>query len=73
MIDIRLRRIGQEKINVFEKNFDKVYDYYKQKAQSEGYFGEIKFIKERGKIIIYVVIELPEIEEQDDESRDGLL
>ncbi len=72
MTDVRLRRLGQEKIVVVQKNFDKVYDHYKLKAESEGYFGDIKFIKERGKIIIYTIIELPEIE-TDDESRDGLL
>ena len=57
--EIRLHKIGTEKIKVFENNFDKVYDYYKRKAEDSGYWGELKFIKERGKIIIYVVIELP--------------
>lgn len=57
--EIRLHKIGTEKIKVFENNFDKVYDYYKRKAEDSGYWGELKFIKERGKVIIYVVIELP--------------
>lgn len=57
--EIRLHKIGTEKIKVFENNFDKVYDYYKRKAEDSGYWGELKFVKERGKIIIYVVIELP--------------
>lgn len=59
MEEIRLHKIGTEKIKVFENNFDKVYDYYKRKAEDSGYWGELKFVKERGKIIIYVVIELP--------------
>lgn len=57
--EIRLHKIGTEKIKVFENNFDKVYDYYKEKAEDSGYWGELKFVKERGKIIIYVIIELP--------------
>lgn len=57
--EIRLHKIGTEKIKVFENNFDKVYDYYKRKAEDSGYWGELKFVKERGKIIIYVIIELP--------------
>jgi hypothetical protein len=63
-MDIRLHKIGVEKIKVFEDNFDKVYDFYKEKAELEGYWGEIKFIKERGKVIIYVVIKLPPIDPQ---------
>jgi hypothetical protein len=27
-----------------------------------GYFGDLKFIKERGKVIIYTIIEFPDIE-----------
>jgi hypothetical protein len=57
--EIRLHKIGSEKIKVFENNFDKVYDYYKEKAENSGYWGELKFIKERSKVIIFVVIELP--------------
>lgn len=60
MDDIRLRRIGTEKIKIFENCFDEVYDHYKQKAEDEGYHGELKFIKERGKVIIYTIIELPD-------------
>lgn len=61
-MDIRLHRLGSEKIKIFESNFDKYFDWYKDKATSSGYFGDLKFIKERGRIIIYVSIELPEIE-----------
>lgn len=64
MTDVRLHRLGAEKIKVFESNFDKVFDYYKDKAVENGYFGDLKFIKERGKIIIYAVIELPDTEER---------
>jgi len=59
LTDIRLHRLGSEKLKVFEKNFDKVFDWYRDKANQSGYFGDLKFIKERGKMIIYVTIELP--------------
>jgi hypothetical protein len=52
----RLRRLGVEKIKKFNDNFDDLYDEYKKKAVDGGYNGELKFEKERGKIIIFVVI-----------------
>lgn len=70
MSDIRLRKIGVEKSRVFETNFDSVYDYYKRKAEDSGYFGELKLIKERGKVIIYTIIELPPPENDYDYSED---
>jgi hypothetical protein len=66
--ELRLHRIGTEKIKVFENNFDKVYDFYKHKAISSGYWGDLKFIKERGKVIIYVEINLPPIEDVEEED-----
>jgi hypothetical protein len=59
MSDVRLHKLGIEKVRVFEINFDEFYDYYKQKAEDSGYLGDLKFIKEKGKIIIYSVIQLP--------------
>ena len=56
--EIRLHKLGIEKVKIFNKEFDRVYDYYKQKAEDSGYHGELKFIKERGKVIIYSIIEL---------------
>lgn len=38
-------------------NFDGIYDMYKEKAVSEGYFGPLRFIRERGKVLIFVVIQ----------------
>jgi hypothetical protein len=67
LTDIRLHRLGSEKLKVFEKNFDKVFDWYRDKANQSGYFGDLKFIKERGKMIIYVTIELPLIDENNEE------
>lgn len=50
-----LRKLGIEKVKVFEKDFDVLYDKYSIKAKENGLYGELKFIKEHSKIIIYVV------------------
>jgi len=55
--EIRLRKIGMEKIKSLSNNFDTIYDKYKKKAKEMGYFGDLKFIKERGKMLIYIIIE----------------
>jgi hypothetical protein len=60
--EIRLRKIGIEKSKSFDMDFDGLYDFYKNKAEDMGYFGDLKFIKERGKVIIYTIIEFPDIE-----------
>jgi hypothetical protein len=58
---MRLRKIGIEKASVFLKNFNKVYDFWKDKAiEQHQYHGDLKLIKESGKVIIY--IQLPELE-----------
>lgn len=54
---LHLRKLGIEKSKVLESNFDKVYDYYKRKAKDMGYWGELKFIKEKSKVFIYTIIE----------------
>lgn len=54
----RLFRIGSENKKQFEQNFDELYDKYKKKAMDEGFEGELKFIIEKKKILIYVKITL---------------
>ena len=55
---IRVRKIGWEKASLFNKNFDKIYDYWKDKARYElGYNGDLKLIKEHNKVYIYIIIE----------------
>jgi hypothetical protein len=54
----RLFRIGSENKKQFEQNFDELYDKYKKKAIDEGFEGELKFIIEKKKILIYVKITL---------------
>jgi len=57
-MNVRLRKIGWVKASQFKKNFDEVYDYWKDKAMFElGYGGELKFIKEHNKVFIYTIIE----------------
>jgi hypothetical protein len=51
-----VRKIGVEKIKVFNKNPDYFFDYYKEKALSQGYRGDLKFVKEKGNILIFVQI-----------------
>lgn len=60
--ETRLRKIGTEKRKSFDKDFDGLYDFYKNKAEDMGYFGELKFIKERGRVLIYTIIDMPDIE-----------
>jgi hypothetical protein len=51
-----LKKLGIEKVKVVNKDFDKIYDHYNKKAKELGYYGDLKFIKEHGKLIIYVTI-----------------
>jgi hypothetical protein len=50
----RYKKLGTEKQKDFNKNFDILYDKYKEKAKELNLEGELKFIKERGRIIIYI-------------------
>jgi hypothetical protein len=52
-----VRKIGSEKKTLVDKDFDYYYDYYKKKAEDSGYYGELKFSKERGKIIFFVELD----------------
>jgi len=55
---LKIRKIGYEKASLFNKNFDKVYDYWKNKAQDEhNYYDDLKLIKEHNKVYIYIVID----------------
>lgn len=54
----KVRRIGWEKATVFNKNFDKVYDFWKNKAKEEyNYHGDLKLIKEHNKVIIFILLD----------------
>lgn len=51
-----LKKLGIEKVKVFENKFDDLYDRYSNKAKSLGFHGELKFIKEHSKVLVYVII-----------------
>lgn len=62
----RLHKLGTLKLKKFQNNFDSVYDEYSILAKSKGYHGKIHFIKERGKMIIYVDANLNDLEDLDE-------
>ena len=51
-----VRTLGKEKQNKFNDNLDFMLDKYKQKAFKMGYNGELRFKKEKGNVIVMVVI-----------------
>lgn len=50
-----LKKLGIEKVKVFESKFDDLYDKYSNKAKVLGFYGDLKFIKEHGKVLVYVI------------------
>jgi hypothetical protein len=65
-MDVLLKKLGIEKEKDFNKDFDYFYDLYKQKALDFGKKGELKFVKEHGKVVIFVVIEECEYPDSDE-------
>jgi len=58
MKEERLIYLGRMKAKVLDKDFDRYYDEYKDKAIKRGYeINEMKIIKEKSDVIFYVVIE----------------
>jgi hypothetical protein len=51
-----VRTLGTVKEKTFKEDFDKIVDEYKKKAIKMGYNGDLRFKKERGNIVILVVI-----------------
>lgn len=56
MEEQRLKKLGIIKAKDLIKNFDELYEVYKKKAEEAGCTGELKFIKEHGRVFIYVVL-----------------
>jgi hypothetical protein len=56
MPEERLKKLGIEKVKVLNEDFDNLYEKYKGRALKAGCEGEIKFIREHGRVFIYVVI-----------------
>ena len=60
----------QVKATDFNKSFDKIYDYWKDKAEFElGYGGELRFIKEHNLVFVYTILpELDNLEQIDPQN-----
>jgi hypothetical protein len=56
MLDERYKKLGSETQKNLNTDFDRIYEKYKEKALELGFMGELKFVKERGRVLIYVVI-----------------
>jgi len=56
MTEERFIKLGIEKVKTLNEDFDTLYEKYKKKAIDGGYNGELRFIKEHSKVIVYVVI-----------------
>ena len=56
MPEERLKKLGIEKTKVLNANFDELYEKYKKRAEEAGCEGELKFIREHGRVFIYVVL-----------------
>ena len=54
--ELRLRKLGIEKKTKFDENFDELSLKYETKARDAGYDGDIKYIVEKGKVLIYVTL-----------------
>ena len=56
MEEQRLKKLGIVKAKDLTKNFDELYEVYKKKAVEAGHIGELRFIKEHGRVFVYVVL-----------------
>lgn len=48
------RKLGSEKIKDFKVDFDLIADKYRKIANASGYYGDLTFKKEHGKIVVFV-------------------
>lgn len=53
-----VRKLGIENLKDFKENFDEICDRYQRKAIKEGYYGDLIFKKEHGKMIIFVTLDV---------------
>lgn len=53
-MEVLLKKLGIEKVKVVDNNFDEIYEKYSKKAKDAGFSGTLRFIKEHGKVLIYV-------------------
>jgi len=53
-----VRKLGTEKVKDFKENFDEICDHYQSKAIKDGYYGDLVFKKENGKMVIFVTLDV---------------
>lgn len=56
MSEVRYKKLGIVTPIELRDNFDMVYDKFKKMALNIGLTGDLKFVKERGKVLIYVAL-----------------
>jgi hypothetical protein len=54
--EIRYKKLGVVKQKDLDADFDSIYDKYKNIALELGLTSDLKFVKEKGKVIIYIAI-----------------
>lgn len=52
------RKIGVTTSKKIESNFDSEYDKFKAKAFDMNYNGDLKFVKEKKKVTVYIILDL---------------
>ena len=55
--EVLYKRLGTVTPKDLERDFNMIYESYKNIAIKAGCTGDLKFVKERGKVIIYVPIQ----------------
>ena len=53
-----VRKLGTEKVKDFKENFDEICDHYQSKAIKDGYYGDLVFKKENGRMVIFVTLDV---------------
>jgi hypothetical protein len=52
-----VRKLGSERKHDFKTSFDEIVNKYREKADAGGYFGKLKFSKEKSMVVISVELE----------------
>lgn len=64
MDDKLVRMLGSVKEKEFLDNFDQIIDKYRTIATATGYYGDLLFKKEHGRMIVFI-----QLDNTDDESQ----
>ena len=55
-MDDRYKRLGTEKKETLDRNFDEIYEKYKEMAKNLNLVDELKFVKEKNNVTMYALI-----------------